>query len=222
MEQPNVPEWPARISREDARAQKDRATRFQAALKNRAKAHGWSYAGGILFCRRYEWFVDVLPSLLWERGVRVTRRAKPMAVDPIFWSVVGLPDNEGMPLSFRANGAWVLRSPPTEGYLALIEPEPELLAEEVLEWCTRSLSGVGRRTIQDLLAELQTAGDLREIYAAMEVCLHLLLHDFDGAFALCSNHTADDHGGFTTGDATFFDQARAWIVAARRERIAPV
>lgn len=217
-----MPEWPASISREDARFQKDRATRFQAALKSRAKAHGWSYAGGNLFRRQDEWFVDVLPSLLWERGMRVTRRAKPMAVDPIFWSVVGLPENERMPLSFRANGAWVLRSPPTEGYLALSEAEPELLAEEVLEWCTRSLPGVSRRTVRDLLADLRTAGDLRDHFSAMEVCLRILLHDFDGASALCSNRAADDHGGFTTGDATFFDQARAWIASARRDRIAPV
>lgn len=219
MQQSDVPEWPARVSREAARAQKDRATRFQTALKARAKAHGWSYAGGSLFRKQDEWFVDVLPSLLWGRGVRVTRRAKPMAVDPIFWSVVGLPENERMPLSFRAQGAWVLLSPPVESCLALSETEPERLAEEVMEWSTRDLSDVTDRTVRDLLADIHARGERRSSYAALEVCLHLLLGELEDAFALCSSPNPSDFGGFRMGEASFFDQARAWIIAARRDRI---
>lgn len=223
MQSSDVPEWPSRVSREAARSQKDRATRFQAALKVRAKALGWSYAEGSLFRRQDEWFIDVQSSLLWGRGARVTRRAKPMAVDPIFWSVVGLPDNNRMPLSFRAQGAWVLRSPAAEDYVALGETDPVRLAEEVMDWITRRLPDVSVRSIKDLLADIRTAkGGGRNAYVALEICLHLLLDDLEGALALCSSAKSGDHGGFTVGDATFFDQARAWIIADRQLRVAPV
>jgi hypothetical protein len=213
----DIPRRPARVSREEARSAKERAKVFSAALKVEAKASGWRYANGGVFRQHGDWFVNVLPSLLWERGVKATSFAKPMAVDPVFWRIVGLPQNEKLPLSFRANGAWVLRPPFSEAFIALDERESERLAREFVEWSTDRLTEVSASSVETLLAELEGLGARRKGYVALEICLHLLRDDSASAEEICRTLTTKETGGFVTGSRTFIDQAKDWL-ATMRER----
>ena len=149
---------------------------------------GWRCANGGIFLQQGDWFIDVLPSLLWKRGVMARLSAKPMKVDPVFWSIVGLPENGTLPLSFRANGAWVLRPPFSEAFIALNEPEPELLACALVKWATDRLPEVAALSIDNLLGTLEETGD-RDVknFAALEICLHLMRDDYESAINVCQS-----------------------------------
>jgi len=207
------------MSREEARLTKERRTQFAAALRTKSKLFRWRHAGGLIFRQHGDWFVEVLPSILWQRGALARMNIKPMAVDPLFWRVVGLQENESQPLSFRANGAWVLRPPSIEAHLGQDEESPERLSELVLDWSTDQLSFVATRSIDGMLSDIAQLGPRRSQFAALEICLHLLKEDFDRALELCRERGPNETGGFTTGNKTFFDQAGEWIVASRRGSI---
>ena len=179
------------------------------------KGVGWRYANGGIFQQSGDWFVSILPRLLWGRGVNAKVLAKPMAVDPVFWRILGRPENERLPLSFRANGAWVLRPPFLEGYIALDEREPEQLATAFLKWSSERLPEVAASSVAMLLVEIEGTGVRRKHFAALEICLRLLQDDWDGALDLCRNRGRHESGGFMTGSKTFFDQASEYIHAVR-------
>ncbi|MBV9511525.1 MAG: hypothetical protein JO303_14730 [Caulobacteraceae bacterium] len=211
----DIPQRPARVSREAARGAKQRQKLFLTALKAAARAAGWKAAGGGVFRQQDEWFVSVLPVLLWERGVKAMLLAKPMAIDPLFWRVVGLPENERLPLSFRANGAWVLRPPFRDANIGLGETDPERLADAFVTWAGDHLPAVTAGTPATLLAEIESLGERRRHHATLEICLRLMLDDWSGALALCEGRGPTDFGGYGSGKMTFFDWARDWIAANR-------
>lgn len=207
-----IPAWPSRMSREDARALKTRRHLFARQLKSGAGPAGWRFANGGLFAQRGDWFLSVRTALLWKRGAVTNLSVKPMALDPLFWSIVGLSENARLPLSFRANGAWVLRPLGEETHVALTDSEPGEIAADVLALCADRLRNFAPPTIPAMLSEIETSPH-RANFAALEICLRLLEGDRDGGRALCLGRAPFDTGGFQTGDLTFFDQALAWIDA---------
>lgn len=206
-----VPSWPDRITREQARAKKERERSFTGAIKRGVKAAGWRFSAGCLFRQRGNWFVSALPSLLWQRGAIVMSMSKPMDIDPIFWDIVGLPENNALPLSFRANGAWVLRPPQPNTYVALEEGDPEKLAEAVIAWADSWSTEVEAKPLEALISEMEGLGASRYQFTAFEICLHLVRRDYFRALKIIHEQGEDESGGFVTGDASFFDQAKAWI-----------
>jgi len=226
----NIPVWPAKMTREQQRASKNRSSDFDAALKRDARAAGWRYARGTIFRQSGDWFISVLPGLLWERGAVVRMMVKPMAVDPLFWDIVGLSENRTMPLSFRATGAWVLTPPLTESYIGLDTIDVELLAKDVFDWGQRQMGQIlPSISIESMLAALPGSHQVRA-YRALAICLLILAKDMDRAFELCRLDNPDTHplmadnGGFTTHNrdgsvSTFLDQARDWIARQRREEL---
>lgn len=214
-----IPKRPARVSRDEAKAAKERERLFDTALKSLARASGWKFARGTLFRDETGWFVSAMPALLWERGAVVPFSTKPMGADPIFWRIVGLAENEDQALSFRANGAWVLRAPSEYDYVALSEVDPELLAEAVIHCVTERLATLGPVAPGIQADAIAAMGDRRRNFAALEVCLRIMDQDLEQATALCRDHTPDQNGGYQTGDKTFYDQAYDWMVRARQNNV---
>jgi hypothetical protein len=226
----DFPARPAKLTREQQKAAKQRSNDFDAALKRAARAAGWRYARGTIFRQSGDWFISVMPSLLWERGAVVSMMVKPMAIDPLFWDIVGLSENNTLPLSFRANGAWVLRPPSTESCVGLHTIEVDLLAKNVFEWGNRQVSQILTSiSIASMLEALPESNQVRA-QRALAICLHILAKDMDRAFELSrldDPHThplLQENGGFTTHNcdgsvSTFLDQARDWIARKRREKM---
>lgn len=230
----DFPAWPAKLTREQQKIVKQRGKDFDAALKQAAKATGWRYARGAIFQQSGDWFISILPSLLWERGAVVRMMVKPMALDPLFWDIVGLNANEALPLSFRATGAWVLRPPWTENIVGLNSAEVQLLAKEVLdsanEWTSKMLKTI---SVESMLTSLVSEQAVRGQNLALATCLHILMKDLNGAMDLCRMDDPDIHpmirdsGGFTTHNhdgsrSTFREQARDWIARKRRDDLSVV
>lgn len=229
-----VPVWPAKLTREQQRAVKQRSKDFDAALKAKARAAGWRYARGEMFKQAGDWFVSVLPSLLWQRGALARLMIKPMALDPLFWDIVGLPENRKLPLSFRATGAWVLRPTTLDEPVALDIGDIDPLADALLTWSNgRSEKALAGASVQAMLADLPNESELRGQPRALATCLRIMANDLDGAMRLCRICDPDAHplmregGGFTTHNrdgstSTFVDQARDWIAVRRRSAISVI
>jgi hypothetical protein len=159
---------------------------------------------------------------------------KPMALDPLFWDIVGLSENEALPLSFRATGAWVLRPPSTDDHVGLNTTEVEPLAAEVLNWGNQRASEILKSiSIESMIAALPNGEHLRGQRRALAVCLRVLAKDLDGAIHLCRMDDPDTHplmregGGFSTRNrdgtiSTFIDQARDWIARKRRSEMSVI
>ena len=218
---------PEKLSRLQQKVLKQRCKDFDAALKEQARASGWRYARGELFRQSGDWFLNVFPILLWERGILARFMIKPMALDPLFWDIAGLPENNGLPLSFRAQGAWVLRPPGQEENVGLDISDVEQLAREFLLWSTRRADEALKAcSIETMLGELEN-GSLAGHNRAVVTCLHILAENFESAARLCQTEDPDVHplmregGGFTTHHpdgsmSTFMDQARDWIARKRQ------
>ncbi len=230
----DIPTWPAKLTREQQKGGKQRFKDFDAALKRQAGAAGWRFARGEVFRQTGDWFITTRPSLLWERGALVRMTIKPMAVDPLFWDIVGLSENAVLPLSFRAMGAWVLQPRSNDGHIGLKTIEVEQLAAEVLKWANEQANEkLSTISVETMLAELPKEECLRGQQRALAICLHILTGDLDAALHLCRVERPDPHliseesGGFAMRNhdgsvATFLDRAREWIVRKRRDELSVV
>ena len=222
------------MTRDEQKSAKQRGKDFDAAIKREARKAGWRFAGGDVFRQSGDWFIGVTSWLLWGRGAVVRIMIKPMALDPLFWSIVGLTENEALPLSFRTTGAWVLRPPSIENHVGLDVVEVEALASEVLTWANqRSTELLETISLETMLAELAYSQPLHGQHCALAACLHILAGEDEAAMLLCRTDDNNDHplvresGGFVThnGDgsiSTFLEQARDWIALKRRHDLALV
>lgn len=220
------PEWPAKLTREQQKSVKQRRKDYCAALKAGARKAGWHFAQEQLFRQTDDWFISVMSSLLWERGARVRIMAKPMALDPLFWDIVGLSENENLPLSFRMNGAWVLRPAWEEHHVALETTDVTTLAAEVTDWSSRRANAILQTiTLDSMLAALPAGPALFGQNLALAVCLNIMNGNHEAAMRLCGEESQrSDGGGFVTSNrdgtvSTFTDQATAWL--AREQRSEP-
>lgn len=224
---------PAKLTREQQRQLKQRNKDFDAALKREARLSKWGYAGGFVFCQRKDWFVSGVATLLWEHGVEIDIGIKPMELDPLFWDIVGLGENRALPLSFRANGAWVLRPKSSRARFGLdisdVEDLAALAMTEMDRWAGELVAST---SISSMLNALPTDEELGGQPRALAVCLNVMNSDLERAQQLCRTDDSDAHplvregGGFTTHNpngsvSTFLDQAREWIAKKRRSNIHP-
>lgn len=219
----DIPAWPSKLTREQQRTVRQRNKEFQAALKRNARANEWRYAGGLIFRQSVDWFMDILPSLLWEHGLIARLRIKPMALDPLFWDIVGLPENNALPISFRAMGAWVLRPKTKDEYIGLDINDVETLATDLFRWANdRADTILADMSLGKMLDDLPPDEDLRGQTRALATCLRIMNGDLDRAMRLCNVDEPDVHplvrdgGGFTTRQLdgsyiNFLDQAIDWI-----------
>jgi len=219
---------PTKLTREQQRQLKQRNKDFDAALKSEARLSKWGYAGGSVFCQREDWFINATAGLSWEHGVGLDIGIKPMELDPLFWDIVGLGENRALPLSFRANGAWVLRPATSRARFGADVSDVGALAAlamaEIDRWAGELVAST---SITTMLNALPKGEDLRGPPRALAVCLNLLNNDPDRAQQLCRTDDSDAHplvregGGFSTHNpdgsvSTFLDQAREWIAHKRR------
>lgn len=223
-----MPSWPLKLSREERRKGKEREKAFQAALKSKAKKTGWRFAQRTIFKQEGEWFLSNMPCLAYKHGVITRWTCKPMSIDPLFWEIVGLEENNKQPLSFRDQGAWILRPQCIQEYISRDESDPERLAEAVIRWSEEwRETQLPNRSLSSMLSELGNPYQLKGMDRSIAICLSILTENFEQAERLCRDEVPDasalskDSGGFVAlgvggRSRTFFDQAREWLIKRRR------
>lgn len=225
LESTELKAWPNKVTREEARMAKQREREFLSAIKAQGRQSGWRFARADIFRQEGEWFVSNMPTLAWQRGVWSRMTVKPMALDPLFWDIVGLPENNRLPLSFRATGAWVLQPNEPAEAVGSEEASPIELARRVVDWSNQRLAALPHLSIDSMLAELGSRQRLQYQRRTLAICLYLLKGDFDEAQELCyeagdQRPLMADGGGYCTNHAdgtrsTFNEQALRWIADRR-------
>ena len=200
-----------------------------AQLKPLARRAGWRVAKGWLF-REYDgWFVEVWVSVhAYAFRTRVELRVKPMAIDPIFWDIVGLPENREQPLSFRMLGAWTCSTPSVfEDEIHESDGQASAIAERIIEWSDTRLAQAGPLLAPEVFVEFlrdhNRQSPLSYPYLAALVCGLVLTDRNCEVEALCAEATArGSHGGFTAGERDFPGMAREWLTGSiQNDKIAP-
>jgi hypothetical protein len=178
----------------------------------------------MLFREMGGWFFDAHPSvMIFWRETRASLRVKPMGVDPIFWDLVGMPENRNQSLSFRGLGAWVCRAPPIEdGPIDECEMDAEAAAHGFVRWTIDTADRVGSTlTLQafvELVERVQRPGPFNP-FLATKIATRILMGDEEEARRLSSEAVArGDVGGFTA-QGTFPEMALRWLDAQRAGRV---
>ena len=204
-------------SKHEKKERREKATLLQKTLRRLAVGSSWRFSGGTLFREYAGWFVEV-ESSVWASARRTTAhlRIKPMAMDPLFWDIVGLPENRKLPLSFRALGAWTCRAPVLkESDFDEVTLGPELLAQKILAWADEQLLDIAKLGSQDFLNFLRGAPrGYVGAYLAVEVTALMLSGKDQEAYALCEEaRKRGDSGGFSVAakSVTFVSLATNWL-----------
>jgi hypothetical protein len=138
-----------------------------------------------------------------------------MALDPIFWDIVGLSENIKLPLSFRAFGAWVCAAPAiSEDEIAEGDGSAEGIADNILEWANSQMALP--MLSADPKAYVDFLQDRGDGYFASRVAMLCLMGRYEEARGACHAAIAQDlSGGFqqSAGDSrvTFPVMAITWL-----------
>lgn len=142
---------------------------------------------------------------------------KPMTIDPVFWDLVGLPENRNLPLSFRLTGAWTCR-PPYYAELQIEEDhDPSIVAGRVFAIADEQLDAVTQSYSMDgFLAACRAATERREGWSEgflpSLIATLIATHREHEALELCeSAHAKGQKGGFGAPEGSFVQMAAAWL-----------
>lgn len=189
---------------------------LEKAVRAASKGSGWRTLEGCLFREQAGWFVSVCPSVfIFEESTTATVSAKPMAIDPIFWDIVGLPENADAPLSFRLNGAWTCQPPPFDEVSIEENDDANVVAARLMDVANKRLADVERWSVEDFLQLCRTHGATEDSYLPCAVTSLVALGRDNEALDACKYAKArGDGGGFLSLDGSFSDMAVRWITAS--------
>ena len=206
-----------KITRAEESARHAYRRALEKAVRTASKGSGWRSIEGCLFREQDGWFVSVCPSVyIFEKSTKAAVEAKPMSIDPIFWDIVGLPENNDAPLSFRLNGAWTCR-PPRFDEVSIEEHEDVgVMAARLLDAANERLEHVfGQLSVEDFLQFCRTSGATEDSYLPCVVSTLIALgREHEALDAAKSAKVRGDSGGFLAPEGSFTDLAADWISAS--------
>ena len=93
-------------------------------IKQIAKTNGWKFKGWFAYKAINNFFYEAnFYTSGIDNSLMGSLQFKPLIIDEVFWEIVGLADNKKMPLSFRGNGAFVIRSKNVFDFSQKVIPE---------------------------------------------------------------------------------------------------
>lgn len=189
---------------------------LEQAVRAASKGSGWRTIEGCLFREQAGWFVSICPSVfIYEETTKAAVSVKPMSIDPVFWDIVGLPENAELPLSFRLNGAWTCRPPQFEEISIEENGDAPAVAARLLERANERLAAVERWSTEDFLQLCRASGVSEDSYLPCVVTSLVVLGRNDEALDACASAMVrGNSGGFLSPDGSFSEVARRWIEAS--------
>ena len=203
-----------KITRAEESARHAYRRALEKSLRARVRGTGWKSAYGSIFREEAGWFITASPSVyIFEHVTKAVVSVKPMAIDPIFWDLVGLPENREQPLSFRANGAWSCR-PPYFAELSLEEHgDPDVVGERIFVAATKQLENVTRSySLERFLSSCREASSVDGAYLSSIIPTLVALNRQDEALAICEEACSQGlDGGFRAPEGSFVEMASAYL-----------
>jgi hypothetical protein len=193
---------------------------LEKSVRAQAKGTGWKSVSGSIFREQADWFIEASLSVyIYECVTSAVISVKPMAIDPIFWDIVGLPENREQPLSFRAIGAWACRPPyffeasvEEDGDIAVVARRLIAIANEQLEIVLRSHS------LDAFLLACRGSAGTEEQYLPSLITTLVAMQRQDEALAICLE--AQSHGslgGFLAPEGSFVEMATTYLQRSLRD-----
>jgi hypothetical protein len=189
------------------------------ALGERAKGTDWNKRMNVVF-RESESFFFTASINVWLNADKATWRieAKPMAADPVFWSIMEMEANQGEPLSLRAWGAFVCDGVPVADSAAVPSVlSADRMAEAFLSWAddesTKFAKEWKARAFSDLIRSHEDYR-ARGAYAATLVSALIAEGRIDDAAQTARDFASGVRSAVhqqTSGGVSFFERAVAWI-----------
>lgn len=175
-------------------------------IKAATKATKWKFSNGVIFKEAAGWFFSVNSIVyLNQELTEIQFNAKPMAIDPIFWEIFALPDNNKMPLSFRYWGAFTCRCPDLEcRRLNDTSRNTNEVAAEITDWADTKFKNFNQETTVSLLMEKIHKCANNWGYFAPEICLLIWQNKQELAKYKCEEAISNNNeGGFTSLNGSF-------------------
>jgi hypothetical protein len=199
-----------KITRAEESARHAYRRALEKSLRARVRGTGWKSAHGSIFREEAGWFVEASPSVyIFERVTKAVVSVKPMAIDPIFWDLVGLPENREQPLSFRANGAWACRPPHFAELYLEEDDDPAVVGARLFVAATEQLGNVTRSySLESFLSACCEASSVDGAYLSSIIPTLIALHRQDEALAVCEEARSQGlDGGFLAPEGSFVEMA---------------
>lgn len=193
------------------------------ALAAQIKGTAWKKTGSTLFRQQDGYFFAAKLSV-WVAGILsvATFSVKPMALDPLFWDIVGFADNKKLPLSFRATGAFVTSLlPQFEAEVENAGDEPAQVAARFLEFCDEktaaTLDGLRQAPFLEQLRRHPNQVE-RGAYAIDLVVALIAAGRLEEAAATAEAYAAGQYAvrGMYFGERNFHEVALDWLKAGGR------
>lgn len=183
-----------------------------------AKGTRWKAKTGVLVGEQDGWLVAIHELTdVSQRRTRARVIVKPMAIDPIFWEIVGHPELCRQGLSFRYFGAMTCAP--------LILEEPELseeggvtaIAQRMLDLGNRKLTEIAATWTSDRFLELLCDPWKPELRFVTRVTTLLADRRFEEAQRFCDESAArGSSGGFLSSKrGTLNEMVSRWIAQQR-------
>ena len=189
------------------------------AVARQLKGRVWRKAQNVIFCEKNDFYYSVsIGAYRNDEKTKLTFSIKPMNIDPIFWEIMKMPENEKESLSFRTWGAFTCSEIPTEEKLILDRSTDEQsLAEEVLGWADELLEDYDKHSSEQKFSSLIKSHEnqvQRGAYSISLVASLIAEGDFDEARMLANSYGSDElQSGFdmTSEGRSFHSHAVDWI-----------
>ena len=178
------------------------------AIKAAARSSGWLTKQGTLFREADGWFIEVhaIPWII-EAKTPARMHCKPMGLDPIFWQLTGMDENNGQPLSFRAFGAFTCRTPTLrEADIPEELGSAERIAENLLAWADEQFQSLRGTMTTDAFIEFirKQPDQVERKRHLVPLILGLLFQGKDEeALAVAQEVKDRSDGGLISGDGGF-------------------
>ncbi|WP_260483942.1 hypothetical protein [Sphingomicrobium flavum] len=183
------------------------------AVRSAGKGSRWRSTQGCFYRQSGDWFVSASPVVaLNNTSSRGVIQVKPMTIDPLFWDIVGLPENRQQPLSFRLTGAFSCRAPAfRESGIEEVE-NAEAVAVRLCDLADRALNDLELWSMEDFITSCRMHGADADSYLSALVPALILAGRSSEALEACEAAKArGSSGGFGFPAGSLCDLAIRWI-----------
>lgn len=172
-------------ARRSARIAYDRA--LTKAVRQIAKGTGWRSVEGMLFQDLNGWWTGISPVVsIVEDTTTVNVLLKPMSIDPVFWEITGMPENNVQALSFRYLGAFTCPTPTVQELEVNETGTPSDVAARILKISNEQAEqNSDLRNLPAYVSYLETLHDPHDTFRSTIVCSLIVMGREQEAADLC-------------------------------------
>lgn len=208
-------------ARRSARIDYDRA--LTEAVRQIAKGTGWRSVEGMLFQDLKGWWTGISPVVsIAEDMTTANVMLKPMSIDPVFWEITGMPENNDQALSFRYLGAFTCPTPIVRELEVNETGTPSDVAARILKIPNEQAEQISDlRNLPAYVRFLENLHDPHDTYRSTIVCSLIVMGREQEAAELCKTAPSGSGKFLFLGSgpsSTFESMALDWLDRRARSR----